>query len=135
MEDSNTWAEERLSGRATKVIKGERYGFNEDDFDNYADDEVDAEHVMDYNRERLDDANPDFSEDEDEESELRRELHDRSIVENKALLLECMTMRKPKVLELAVNCFNAVQDKAALRLQSMQMPLQHSDSAEMYYQT
>lgn len=45
-----------------------------------------------------------------------------------------MNMRKPKVLELAVNCFNSVQDKAALRLQSMQVPLQNSDMAEVYHE-
>ena len=118
-ESYNAWPEERLSGRATKVIKSEVMGFNDDEFDNHAEDEDDAEHVIEHTRNRLDDPNPDFSEDEDEESEVKRFIHDRSLVEHKEELLECMNMRKPKVLELAVNCFNAVQDKAALRLQSM----------------
>lgn len=44
-EDYNAWTEEKLSGRATRAIKSEVNGFNEDEFDNHADEEIDAEYV------------------------------------------------------------------------------------------
>lgn len=117
-EARSAWIEDKLSGRATKVIKTENMGFNEDR-DNELDDEIDHEIVNQYNREKLAEADGFDSTDEDEPSNIERFIHDHSIIEAKEKLLECMTMRKPKVLALAVDCFNAVQEKAALKLQNL----------------